>query len=845
MLSETQASLVRLGVEFFREHNRLPSLGELAHLRESSRTSIHGLIARIDATGLSFSQRLRMQAPTADLKPILKKLLAHAGGNSGEPIKKLAELLLEATKKSSGSIRAMGDLSESETLALARSSLIEVYELLWPLSLEEIRSDSNTSSKEHRRKEGVFLTPVWLAFETVWRTASSYLLGIGVSEAAVKRIAARKKFTLKEADRDHLERFLTSVSVVDPACGVGTFLYATTMVFDHLRSAYLGPDKLDKLISDLVLNRLHGADKNPDALHLARLLLRSVSGEASPNLHLGDALTAPLLPVGPRPEGAVDWNALKPGGFELVVGNPPWERLKLMSREFFELTDPDLAQSATSAERRTMLEGRTQRSLALREAKESIASYVRQLRTSGSYRHSLSGEPNLYSLFLERASHLLSPDGQLGLLVPSGLATDKRMAPLFASLADTGRLRAFLDFENRKKIFEAVDGRQKFAMVIASKRPAHRPAQFAFFLHTREQLGDTSRSFTMTSEERRRINPHTGAAPVCRSQLDYAAILRTHKTLPVLGSPDSGWRFEYRRQVDMSSDSGQFVSWDSAIHELEEGGVVVGPQGRLLRLFEGRMIGQYDHRSASSVNRIGRYRRPASSSPTTMDQYTDPSFSVTPRYLVKESFLRSKDSKYAMPSIGFMDIGSATNRRTMIACMMPLCASGNKVPLLRSTDGHLTETLALLAILNSYAFDYCLRQHIGGISINKFILEQCPVVPKDTLTASDFQAGNLLDWLAERARYLTISASDIGSHLDEGAQDVQVWNPAGRRRKRVEIDALMFLLYGYSISEVARVMDTFHIVKKEEERSFGKYLLAEEIQVAMRSVEGDLDLCSQ
>jgi len=358
-------------------------------------------------------------------------------------------------------------------------------------------------------------------------------------------------------------------------------------------------------------------------------------------------------------------------------------------------------------------------------------------------------------------------------------------------------------------------------------------------------LSDTSRCFYMTSAERRRINPDTGAAPVCRSKLDYAAILRTHNILPVLGSPDSGWDFEYRRQVDMSSDSGQFVDWDPAVHKPDERGVVTGPNGRLLRLFEGRMIAQYDHRNASSVNRMGRYRRPASSSPTTTDQYTDPSFSVAPRYMVSESFLKNKDSKYETPSIGFMDIGSATNRRTMIACMMPRCASGNKVPLLRNQDGSLTETLAFLTILNSFVFDYCLRQHVGGISINKFILEQCPVVPKDVLGCSEIHSDNLLDWFADKARYLTMSASDIAFHFDDGTQDVQVWDSIERRRKQVEIDAVMFLLYGYSISEVARVMDTFHIVKKEEERSFGKYLLAEEIQVAMRNVEGDLDLCSQ
>ena len=95
-------------------------------------------------------------------------------------------------------------------------------------------------------------------------------------------------------------------------------------------------------------------------------------------------------------------------------------------------------------------------------------------RTCGDYPLLSRGDVNLYSLFVERAMTLVKPKGMVGLLVPSGIASDKTAAVFFQGVATKGRLRALYDFENRRTKFNAppffpdVDSRFKFCAIVAS-----------------------------------------------------------------------------------------------------------------------------------------------------------------------------------------------------------------------------------------------------------------------------------------------------------------------------------------------------------------------------------------
>lgn len=171
-------------------------------------------------------------------------------------------------------------------------------------------------------------------------------------------------------------------------------------------------------------------------------------------------------------EGFLHWQATFPGvwsqieslrptgGFDAVIGNPPWDRMKLQQVEWFAARRPEIAMAPRASDRHRMI-ARLQVAddpLAADYAKASARAEtaVRMARSSGDYPLLSGGDVNIYSLFVERAMRLVKPDGMVGLLTPSGIASDKTAARFFQGVSTGGRLKALYDFENKKVFFPDV-----------------------------------------------------------------------------------------------------------------------------------------------------------------------------------------------------------------------------------------------------------------------------------------------------------------------------------------------------------------------------------------------------
>jgi hypothetical protein len=215
------------------------------------------------------------------------------------------------------------------------------------------------------------------------------------------------------------------------------------------------------------------------------------------------------------------------GGFDAVIGNPPWDRIKLQQVEWFAEREPNIARQARALDRKRMIDDLRKKGAPLwheyLEASERADSQARVLRDSGDYPRLGGGDVNLYSLFVERATALVEPQGLVGLLMPSGIAADKGAAEFFRGISATGRLAALLDFENRYNpggsYFPDVDSRFKFcALVFGGEARRFETAKCAFFLHTLTELEDSNRVLALTSSDFARVNPNTGAAPIFRTK---------------------------------------------------------------------------------------------------------------------------------------------------------------------------------------------------------------------------------------------------------------------------------------------------------------------------------------
>ena len=150
-----------------------------------------------------------------------------------------------------------------------------------------------------------------------------------------------------------------------------------------------------------------------------------------------------------------DWEGPRlHGGFDAVIGNPPWDRIKLQQIEWFAARRPEIAKAQRAADRKKMIAALEEAADPLAEefdqASERAAFTAQMVKASGDYPLLSKGDVNLYSLFVERAMTLVNSQGMVGLLTPSGISSDKTAARFFKGVATEGRLRALYDFENRR-----------------------------------------------------------------------------------------------------------------------------------------------------------------------------------------------------------------------------------------------------------------------------------------------------------------------------------------------------------------------------------------------------------
>lgn len=538
------------------------------------------------------------------------------------------------------------------------------------------------------------------------------------------------------------------------------------------------------------------------------------------------------------------------GGFDAIIGNPPWARLEFLEVPWFAARDREIALETNGARRKARIQElkRTNDSLweSYMEASQRVNEAANFVRKGGTYEFFNSGKLNLYKLFVERAMSLVKPEGMVGLLTPSGIASDQSGAKFFKGVATEGRLKALYDFENRRTRYNAapffpdVDSRFKFCAFIASPSPTPDLPQCAFFLQDVSELNDPDRRFTLQSEDFARVNPNTGTTPIFRTKHDAELTAAIYSRLPVLVArpPDKAvkktWPVKYSQMLNMTSASHLFRTR----HELEEneGAWAIGNnrffshQGEWVPLYEGKMVQAFDHRAASVKVNPKNLNRPGQPISSSLVQLADPDFSPSPRYFVQVEHIKwMSDFNWA---ICFKDLTSPTNMRTMIAAMLPLSAANHKLPYFFVEGEMGSNADLLLANLNSMIFDYCARMKVNTNSFTLFLLEQLPVVPPETFETTSFGPKTAGEIVREAVLELTYTAHDMApfardmGHVDENGDVLLpfVWDEKRRLHLRAKLDAVFFHLYGVTDRDDVRyIYSTFPIVEEQETRAYGEY----------------------
>lgn len=495
------------------------------------------------------------------------------------------------------------------------------------------------------------------------------------------------------------------------------------------------------------------------------------------------------------------------GGFDVVLGNPPWERIKLQEKEWFATRHPDIASAPNASTRRKLIDALKQSDpylyAAFLEDRRSAEGESHLIRESGRYPLTGRGDVNTYSLFAETNRLILGGNGRVGCIVPSGIATDDTTKYFFQDLNETHTLVSLYDFENRKKLFPAVDSRMKFSLLTLSgpARPTQQGAEFVFFAHDTEELRDEWRRFTLSAADIALINPNTRTCPIFRSRRDAELTKAVYRRVPVLvneRTEANPWGIRFMTMFHMSGDSKLFQT---------------APGEGLLPLYEAKLMHQFTHRWATYDHGDSRDMHAA--------ELADPGCTVTPRYWIDQAEVDNRLRDWPRGwLLGFRDICRSTDERTAIFSLLPRAGVGHKAPLAFLGQAEDVRLVAgFLANANSLIFDYVTRQKVGGTNLTYFILKQLPVLPPATYT------DELLAFIVPRVLELTYTAWDVQPFAQDCGYNGPpfVWDEARRFLLRCELDALYFHLYGISRDDAAYILDTFPIVRRKDEAQHGEY----------------------
>ena len=473
------------------------------------------------------------------------------------------------------------------------------------------------------------------------------------------------------------------------------------------------------------------------------------------------------------------------------------------------------------------------------------------------------GDVNTYQIFAGLVRQIVGGAGRVGVIVPSGIATDYYTQDYFNALVDNRELVSLFDFENRDGIFHGVHRSYKFCLLTLTGAGAPaRAIDFAFFLTQPEQLSEEDRHFTLTRDDLYSINPNTGTCPTFRSKRDAELTKTLYDAAPVLideAEDENPWGVSFSTMFHMSGDSDLFHTRE----ELEADGFVL--QGNrfargeevYLPMHEGRLGHQFNHRFA--IQPGGDLRE------VELSELTEPTFLPEPQYFVRAEKayerLESRDPQCKTGMLGHRRVSRNTDERTSIASILPYGAASYGWILSLGPDAMGLSCLA--SAYNSFVFDYLLRNQLSQPSIPQSTFAQLAMPAPERYTPE------LLEYIVPRVLELTYTAWDLAAFADDvwsesdaalqSAIEAQwqanaqatggghrgktppawvehseqaeapfphppfLWDEERRAHLRAELDGLYGHLYGLTRDELAYILDTFPIVKRKDEEAHGTY----------------------
>jgi hypothetical protein len=523
------------------------------------------------------------------------------------------------------------------------------------------------------------------------------------------------------------------------------------------------------------------------------------------------------------------------GGFDVVLGNPPWEHLELKEQEFFALRNPVIANAPNADARKKLIAALPVTDPVLWEewekAKRRAQGEMHLARSSGRYPLCAVGRINTYALFAEHNWRVLNEHGRAGFLTPSGIVTDDTTKEFFQALTDQNFLSAVYHFENEDRLFRGLHHAYRFVLMTLGKAEH---ADFVFYARRALDLEDPERHFTLSARDLETLNPNTRNCATFRSNRDAKLNLALYRRVGILlreEDPDGNpWGISFLQGIfNMATDSGLFRT---AAELRSAGWVLDGNQfvrdGKtMVPLCEAKMFSHFDHRFGTYAGQTEAQARQGKLPELDDKAHRDPHATVIPRYWVDKSEVEERLAERWDRSwlLGWRDITGTEKRRTVIPSVVPRSGMGNTF-LLAMPSVAPRLVACLYANLSSMALDYTARQKVGGVHLTYNVFKQLPVFsPGAYAESTPWGEIPVADWLLQRVLELSYTAWDLRSFAQDCGDDGPpfLWDSERRFRLRCEIDAAFFHLYRIPREDVDFILNTFPVVRNSEERTLGEF----------------------
>ncbi|EAI7005524.1 class I SAM-dependent DNA methyltransferase, partial [Campylobacter jejuni] len=493
-------------------------------------------------------------------------------------------------------------------------------------------------------------------------------------------------------------------------------------------------------------------------------------------------------------------------GFDIIIGNPPWDKTKFSDSDFFPQYKSDY-RSLIASKKKEIQDNLLAKDY-IKQNYEKQKAYINDLSEYYKKAYPLnkgSGDGNLFRLFVEKNLSLLKQDGNLAYVLPSALMFEDGSLTLRKEILENKTLEYFYSFENRQAIFADVDSRYKFALMLIKNTQANHTHKIKMMFYKTDinSLKNKDEILTLNLKDIKKLSPTHLALMELKDKQALEILRKSYNAFQNLSFD----YIDFRRELDMTNDKDLFIE------EFREG---------LLPLYEGKMIHQFDANFSQTTYFLEKAK-------------FDERLKSKELYRAKKATgkeLNPKLIKYDREffRLGYRKISRDTDERTLIASLLPKNCGGADSTYSNIPKQYVLKDdvicmdivpyeriLFVLALFNSLVVDFIIRNMVQ-INVSKSYLERIPLPqPSD----EEIQNNEIYKTLAKNALLLQLY-NDQNHHFDELKQEFNIKNEEIPKTKkaydilRAKNDLLVKELYGLSDDEFSYMISTFKVLNEKQ-----------------------------